>query len=435
MNPSDQTPKDKHAAKDNHAPNLTILDGGRVQPVSAMHRVLLDAYVTDTRLMGVLAVCAHWSIVSKTADRNDPDSWEDLRQFFYIDCEEAGLETYQQVRGDNVLEARRIEEALVCGLGARKVELNERQLRLLLQNWKRFNDDRRLPLPEGIAQYGFLLEPAVEAGPQEQSDLMQMICPPIRSDVQCINYFLMRCFGSDPEGARYLSEPGVPVDLYSNYVCATFCRNIIDKDGELPDGSAAYLCDSLIEMDGAYEKIVSRVTVRNLRVTGLERCSGFPVSDIEAALILKKTEFITYYEVFLSYEELAENIDEFTLGFHATMSEYENGRLFMTFRPTNDHVDSRDFQLSNDVRGMYFLTNHRQLILCAHSLQDIRYLERTVASSVLAPYLIQSGRFNFMPGSVYGESGTLEFRDSVLYEFMNSDFELFEEFLAALRGE
>ena len=32
--------------------NLTVLDGGRSLPVSEMHRVLLHAYVTDTRLMG-----------------------------------------------------------------------------------------------------------------------------------------------------------------------------------------------------------------------------------------------------------------------------------------------------------------------------------------------------------------------------------------------
>ena len=74
-------------------PELIVLDGGRSLPVSKMHRVYLDGYVTDTRLMGVLAVCARWEIVSPTADRDDPDSWEELSQFIYIDCEEAGFET------------------------------------------------------------------------------------------------------------------------------------------------------------------------------------------------------------------------------------------------------------------------------------------------------------------------------------------------------
>ncbi len=306
---------------------------------------------------------------------------------------------------------------------------------LLLQEWQGFNERRGLPLPKGLPNYSFLLEPALQASREERAELMRMICPQIRSDEQCVNYFLMRCFGSDEEGARFLVNGPVPLDLYSDYVRATFCRNSIEEDGTYPDGAVSYLCDSLIEMEGSYDVVVSRVVVRDLKVVHAERISRLAITDTEAAMILKKVEYITLYEVFLSDDELEDNIDEFTLGFHATMSSYENGRLFMTFRPTNDHVDSRCFLLSNDVRGMYFLTNHRQLVLCAYSLQDLHYLERTIASSPLAPYLIPSGRFNFVPGGSYNAAGTFEFREPILYEFMNSDFEHFEDFLQALRED
>lgn len=417
---------------------LNVLDGGRSLPVSRMHRILMDAYVTDTRLMGVLAVSAHWSIIPPEADRGDPDNWEELFQFFYIDCEEAGLETYQQVRGvdeADAEEADRIEDAMICGLGGRRMELNERQLRLLLQNWEAFNEEHGLPLPRGREQYGFLLEPRIDAPAAEQRDLMALICSPVRSDEQAVNYFLMRCFGRDHEGAAWLAGgKKVPLDLYDDYVCATFCRNVIRVDGTLSDGTVRYRCESLIEMDGNYEMVVSFVSVRMLAVVDIERGSRMPVSGIEAAMILRKTEFITLYEVFLSEEELEENIGEFTLGFHTTMSEYENGRLFMSFRENNDHVDSRCFLLSNDVRGMYFLTNARQLLLCAYTPADVRYLEGTIARSVLAPYLIPSGRYNFIPGKGKTATGTYEFRQPILYEFMRSDFEHFEDFLEVLRG-
>ena len=444
--------------------DLIVLDGGRSLPVSKMHRVYLDGYVTDTRLMGVLAVCARWEIVSPTADRDDPDSWEELSQFIYIDCEEAGFETYQQIRGYDDPEADRIEEALVCGLGGRKVELTERQLRLLIQNWSRFNQEHDLPMPPGIQDYGFLLDPAVEADDAEQYDLMQMICAPIRSDLEAVNYFLMRCFGRDHEGARHLADPaalatdddpaaldaepdqplrehpGAPkplrLDLYDRFECATFCRNAIDRCGEFDDGAVQYRCESLIEMDGIYETIISLVTVLNRKVVALEHCSSLPVTDTEAAMILKKTEYITVYEIFLSDDDLDANLDEFTLGFHTTMSEYENGLLFMSFRPTNDHVNRALFVLSNDVRGMYFLTNNHQLILCAYNAADLHYLERTVAGSVLAPYFIPSGHYKFIPGGGYRpDTGHYEFREPVLYEFMQSDFEHFEDFLQTLYQE
>lgn len=414
-------------------PKLTVLDGGRILPVNKMHRVFLSAYVTDTRLMGVLAVCARWNIIAPSANRNDPDSWEDLYQFIYIDCEEAGFETYQQVRGDCAEEARRIETAMICGLGAKNTELNQRQLSVLLQHWHAFNQKNRLPMPPGAENYGFLLDPVIETTPEEEYALMQMICEPVRTDEQAVNYFLMRCFGRDYEGARFLTGaadpdrdpngPGadLPLDLYDRYVCATFCRNAIDERRTFPDGATEYLCESLIEMNGSYNTVISKVTVRNLRVVGFEHCSRFPVSEEEAAMMLKKPEFVTVYEVFLSEEDMDDNIDEFTLGFNTTMTDCAGGRLFMSFRKTNDHVNSRLFRLANDVRGLYFLTDHNQLILCAYSLPEIYNLEKSIASSPLAPYLIVSARY--------------EFRDPILYEFMNSDFEHFEDFLEMLRDD
>ncbi|MDO5110163.1 MAG: hypothetical protein Q4D59_09555, partial [Erysipelotrichaceae bacterium] len=141
-----------------HRPKLKLIEGGRSMPVSKMHRILMEAYVSNTRLMGVLAVAAHWSIVPPDADRNDPANWEDLHQFFYIDCEEAGLETYQQVRddnGENEAEAERIENALFAGLGGDEMLLEERQLRLLLQKWAQFNAEHDLPLPAGRENYDF----------------------------------------------------------------------------------------------------------------------------------------------------------------------------------------------------------------------------------------------------------------------------------------
>ena len=423
----------------NSKPQLQILDGGRSLPVSRMHRVLLEAYVTDTRLMGVLAIVANWSICAPEADRNDPDSWEELRQFIYIDCEEAGFETYQQVRGsdeEDEEEAERIENALVCGLGGREVQLDERELRLLLQEWARFNAEHDQPLSPEKAQYEFLLEPPVEADSQERAELLQKICSPLRSDEQVVNYFLMRCFGRDYDGARYLAgTDDLPLDLYGSYVCATFYRNLIDEARENSDGSVTYRCESLIEMNGAYETVISLVTVLALRVIGFEHCGRLSLTNTEAALILKKVEYITLYEVLLSDEDLEDNMDEFTLGFRTTMSEYKNGLLFMSYRPNNLHVDSREFLLSNDVQGTYFLSDGGQLLVCAHSLPDIRHMEKTITHSPLAPYLIPSGRFNFIPGHQRTPSGAIELAHPVMFQFMNSSCERFEDFLKLLRKE
>lgn len=420
-------------------PQLKLIDGGRSLPVSQMHRLFLDAYATNTRLMGVIAVIAHWSIISPGADRDDPENWEDLHQFFYIDCEEAGLETYQQVRGSEEaddLEAERIENALVCGLGGSMMELDERQLHLLLQHWSDFNEAHGLPLPAGLPQYKFLLRPRLESDAEEQQELMEMLCAPLWGDGQRINYFLMRCFGQDYEGARYLcGSDDVPLDLYSEYVCATFYRNEIELYS-YANGAAVYRCESLIEMDAAYEIVVSLVSVQYNSIVGLEFCDRLRLTTTEAALILKRKEYFICFDLLLSEEDIEDNIDEFTLGFHTTMSEYNNGTLFMRYREDNSHVNRHIFLLNDDVAGMFFLTLGGQLVLCAYSLPDLVHLKDMLIHSPLKPYLAnEKGVYCFAPdrSKLSGAPGTHKSTDtlleaqSMMLQFMNSDYERFED--------
>ena len=250
---------------------------------------------------------------------------------------------------------------------------------------------------------------------------MRLICGEITSDYQAVNYFLMRCFGQDHRAAAFLAAGDFDLDIYAGYKGATFCKNTIDKDHVYDDGATAYLCESLIEQKGNYEIIISRVIVRDLKIVGLKHCSGFAVSSAEAAMMLAKPEFVTVYEVLLSEEDMENNIGELTISFNTIMSEQENGRLFMAFKKNNDHVNSRVFRLSNDVKGIYYLTDFGQLIIASYTLHEIRYLENQLKASPLAPFLIATAKY--------------EFKEPVLFEFMQSDFEDFDDFLNFIRDE
>ena len=250
---------------------------------------------------------------------------------------------------------------------------------------------------------------------------MIIICGSITSDYQVINYFMMRCIGQDEPGIRYLSDDIALKNPYSGYNCATFCKNVIDKDGQYGDGSSSYMCESLIEENGEYETVISRISIKNLKVTAVEKCSGFHVSSAEAAMMLSKPEFVTVYEVLLSDEDMENNIGELTINFNTIMSVQENGRLFMAFKQNNDHVNNRIFRLSNDVKGIYFLTDYGQLIVAAYTLSDIRYLENKLKASPLAPFLMVTSKY--------------EFKEPVLFEFMQSDFEDFDDFLNYIKDE
>lgn len=400
-------------------PVLTVIEGGLLTAEKNRKKHFISAYVTDTRLMGVLAVYAHWELDALPSLFDDADDNDDLHQFFYIDCEEAGLETYNGIYGNDRDEIDMVEQALIGGLGAKKIDITEYQLRGLLTHYKKFNQHQGLPLPQGYDEYGFLIDEDTNLDEVHTEYLMKLICGKITSDYQAINYFLMRAFGRDYSGAAYLADKGCPLDIYDDYHQATFCKNVIDKTKEFEDGAVSYLCESLIERSGNYETVISEVIVKKLKIVGFRHCSGFPVSAAEAAMMLAKAEFVTVYEVLLSEEDMDNNIGELTINLSAVASSHPNGKMFMAFKPSNDHVNSRVFRLSNDVKGVYFLTYFGQLIVAAYSLQDIHHLENKLQASPLAPFLMITAKY--------------EFKEPVLFEFIQSDFEDFEEFLEFIR--
>ena len=135
-------------------PKLTVIEGGIPYLIKTKQKLLVSAYVTNTRLMGVLALYAHWRI-------SGTDEMLDFHQFFYIDCEESGLETYTGILGSDHSEIDATEQALVGGLGAEKIEISYPQLSGILTFYRMFNEAHGLPLPKGYREYSFLLSRAL----------------------------------------------------------------------------------------------------------------------------------------------------------------------------------------------------------------------------------------------------------------------------------
>ncbi|MDO4393964.1 MAG: hypothetical protein Q4C80_06080 [Bacillota bacterium] len=393
-----------------------IITGGLLTPVSNKRKQLKSAYVTDTRLMGVLAIHAHFIL-------EDEPERRDFHQFYYIDCEEGGLEVYRSVRSDDYLDAigelQEIEQSMIGGLGAKKIDLDEDQLASIICYYTEFNREHGIPQPKGAEEYSFLIERGDRLTDDQKKSLLFAMFGPIHSNYQVINYFLMRCIGHDYRAAAYLTCGNFPLDIYDRFIRASFCKNVIDLQREHEDGTCEYLCESLVEQNGQYETLVSHISVKNLKVVEFHNCSSFKISSAEAAMMLSKPEFVTVYEVMLSDEDIDDNIGELTVTFNTVMSIHDNGRLFMAFKDNNAHVDSSCFMLSNDVNGIYYLTDFGQLIVAAYSLHEIRYMENKLRMSPLSPYIMITGKY--------------EFKEPIIYEFINSDFEDFDDFLNAIK--
>ena len=415
----------------NNSP-FKVITGGLTEDVNSSRKEFAAAYVTDTRLMGVVGMYVHWYLPDNVRHK-------ELYQLFYFEAEEQGFDNYKSLlcsgSSDDAILVSKAENTLFGGLGGKQVYITEDEACFLLQKYANFNKEHNIPMPAGSKEYNFMLERKVDLSPEDEHLFMCKQCTKIDSPYQVINYFLMRCFGKDFEAAKSLTKGYVRTNLFPEHKCATFLRNNIeespdsvsgtnskffvtddDKDFGTFDTFKSYMCQSLIEYDGKYFLIITQVTLDQLKVVKYEKISTFKVTTAEASMMTSRGEFVTVCDLVEDAPEFNRSSTRLTP--KSMVSNYDNGKLFMIFHPDNDHVKKQTYLLNDDVKGIYYLVDDSQLILASYSLDGIRSLEADLASSRMSSYVV--------PVSKY------EFKEPVLFEFMNSPFDDFEDFVQTI---
>ncbi len=392
--------------------DLKIIVGGLSAPAPVRDRRFLSAFVTDTRLMGVVGMYANWELATR-------DGLSSFHQYFYFDAEEYGFETYKSVHGRDPGELAIIEQSLIGGLGGSKADLTEEEVCLLAQLFAEANHHMQLPLPGPKEEYAFLLDRPLPRRKALLPAVMEKMCGSISSEYQVINYFLMRCFARDFVAARFLADPSrdVPLELFPDFLPATLFKNNIKRIRG--GGRGRFGCESLIEENGKYALLFTELELSALRITDYRRTTTLSISSQEAAMLLAQPEFITLYEIILEPEDFDELMAEATE--RSTATAHPNGMLYLAFHKNNDHVHKREYRLNDDVYGIYYVSDFGQVLVASYSSQGIRRLEEELRKSPLRHYLLEVERF--------------EFKEPVLYEFVNSDFDDFEDFINAISEE
>ena len=394
--------------------NFRLISGGLAEKAGDSRKEFISAFLTDTRLMGVVGMYVHWKLP-------DNSHLTDLHQFFYFDAEETGFDSYRSVLGDGggaeLEEIQDIENYLMGGLGGTNISISEKEARYMLQSYVDLNMRSNLPLPEGSDECGFMLSPRIRLTDTEEYVLMCKQCPSIDSPNQIINYFLMRCFGRDFGAAKFLTKGYVRTDIFPGHKAATLLRNVIEESEDSVSGSntdyhptdddktfgtfntfRSYMCESLIEYSGKYFLLVTQITLDKLKVVKYEKISEFQVSPAEASMMTSRPEFITVVDMVPS----APRFD----------------RTTTALTSHNDHVKHSTYLLNDDVLGVYYLSDDDQLILASYSLDDIRKLEQDLANSPMASFAVPISKY--------------EFKEPVLFDFINSAFDDFEDFVTAI---
>jgi hypothetical protein len=386
-----------------------VIKGGAAAALNSNRRKFLSGFITDTRLMGVVGLYIHWEL-------SNTEFVSDFHQFFYFDAEEYGFETYKSLLGSDSEALSIMERALIGGLGGNKVNVNEREATWLVQKYVAMNEALSIPMPEGKSEYSFLLETPVVLTEQENEILIDKLCTPIVSEYQLINYFLMRVYGRDFEAAAYLATADLPLDILPEAEGATLCKNTIEEF--IDENGCSYLCESLIEFDGKYKLVVSEIHLADGRVSETKMRSSFLVTSAEAAMMLNHPEFITVYEILTEMDDFLKRFSGMSASSMQTV--HENGRLYLEFNKNNDHVNRKVFRLNEDIHGLYFATDFGQLIIAAYSLPEIHEIERALSKSEVSTCIIPTAKY--------------EFKEPILYEFIQSDFDDFTDFLDFLNS-
>ncbi|MGN0720050.1 MAG: hypothetical protein ACI4LQ_09570 [Anaerovoracaceae bacterium] len=409
---------------------FTIIRGGLSETSQTSQKAFVSAYVTDTRLMGVTGVYIHWALPENTVLTH-------FHQFFYLDSEEYGFDTYKGVLtgedGEGLEELHDVENALLGGLGGKQVNLSEKEAVYMVQEYAALNQRSGLELPGGYEEYAFLLQPQVIMDRTEEYVLMSKQCPILTSPYQVINYFLMRCFGKDFGAAKFLTKHYVRTNLFPEHKMATLFKNTIDPAPDPDSGSntgyhctdsdrdfgtfqthTSYLCESLIEYDQEFYLVVTQVTLDSLRVVRFEKVSSFRISAAEAVMMLTRPEYITVFDWYEDAPAFTRNSTQLTQ--RAMITPHESGSLFMIFHPHNNHVNKQVYLLNDDVLGNYYVSDSGQLLLTSYTQEGIRAMEADFIASGLCSYAALAGKY--------------QFGEPVLEEFMSSGFEDFTDFAA-----
>ena len=406
--------------------NFTVIEGGLSEAESERNGAetgsgwseyrFEEAWATDTRLMGVLVLFVRWSVKGTGAD---------LRQFFYFDVSEYGLDRFEWVENGDAREIEMMENSFIGGLGAEKIPVTESEAIHLVNKFIDHNAVSGIPLPPGAEAFFFIT--GLDAGltEQEETALFDKLCADTEQPEAATNYFLMRCCDKDEEALRFLKADGSDADgmrLFSKYPALTFYRNDVERT------DVGSVSRSIVGDDrGHYHEIHTRLVFRHgnkgakdrLFIESCEITHTMKISDQEAYMHLRHNEYVTVFDYSGSLSSFERGATE--LMKKAMPVEEAGGLVFMIYRPDNAHAAKPCYHIYDDLLATYYLTYGGELICATNSVRDSLRVEFDIATSGLKAFLTQKGNF--------------QFESPVMNYMIQGDFYSFEEFLNAIRDD
>ncbi len=359
-----------------------------------------SARMTDTRLMGAIYLYVCWEIVGYQEE-------EQLHQFFHIDTEEYGIESYHALWGNDESEILTLEAEVAGCLGGKFVELSEAEVIYLLKEAAVKNISNNNPFPEEIEDVDFILDKEVPRINKAKFILKQS--EKISSVNQLINYFIMRCVGRDFQVAATLYEGELPMEIFEKIPISVMYRNrIVPLNVE----NTKFRCETLIECHGLHRVVTFYVETNELKINAISIMGDLHITSVEAAFILTSQEFVIVQKL----KETGAPIQmDMTISLRRTVTRYSGGTLVMFYADNNQHVHCQTFNMRDDMLGGLLITEQGELIITAPTQNMADAFQRLAVDAI--------GEDNL------GSTSKYQLNRSIVLDFAQAEGYFFSEYL------
>lgn len=390
-----------------------LLKGGLYNESTWKDSSFISASAVNSRLMGVTGLIIERELNCQGKSRK-------LNLLFYFDAEEFGFDTFKEIGGRDMSYLEEFEElnltllSMFGGLGSDLVPIDEKEAYALVYRYAQMNWRNGEALPGDVSGYQYILDKKIELDPDEMKAFLDKICVTVESDVELINYFLMRAAGNDMLCVNYLSKTEWKSNPLKLAYGVTLYRNEVDKGN---DGPGTYVCESLIDTGEAFYNIVSEVEVENLKVSGFNIVSRQQLTPVEANMILSKGFYISLFRLTAGGEELWDRLETILPG--SLINIHDNAVIAIIFNPNNDHVKKPVYRLDNDVFTLVMITEAMELVL----LSDKADNNKVAIEMILNGY----SHDEKLPEIVHIEN--YHVNEPIVPIFLESDMDSFQEFI------
>ena len=409
----------------NKSPRFSVIEGGlKTKPPTLVDELraslknsCFEIKATNTRLMGVVGLMLSYNMIGHR-----------FTQLFILDYEEYGIADYVGLFTDSEEEIEAHANTMFGALGGEWVEISAEESWALIASADRITEEYGAEFPEDYLQFRDAIKGADDDKETYRSALSK-VCINLRSDYELVNYFIMRCVGKDKAPLSILCSEDFlystdgetsPYEEFSNGLKinnpSTLFKNDVEKTGP-----RKYICKSLVEDEGLFYLIISKVRVVKDVVKSAKVISCMEITVWESAMQLRRIDYVLTAECKCSQDEFSELISK---TFHTVNSHsHENGMLYMIYRNNNDHVCSPHFRLDADLIGSVFFIDGKEAIVCSAVPDDTDIISKAL---FLSDYFRENDKL--------GKIERFKFDDKIIGPFIDSGMDDFREFIEFYKG-